>query len=46
MGLVLGGGGARGLAHVGIIRAMKQAGIPIDHVAGVSSGSFVGALYR
>ena len=45
VGLVLGGGGARGSAHVGMIRAIIEAGIPIDHVAGVSIGSFMGALY-
>jgi lysophospholipid hydrolase len=45
VGLVLGGGGARGCAHVGIIKACIEAGIPIDHVAGVSIGSFMGALY-
>lgn len=45
VGLVLGGGGARGFAHVGIIRAMEEAGIPIDIVGGTSIGSFIGALY-
>ncbi|ESP05016.1 hypothetical protein LOTGIDRAFT_61439, partial [Lottia gigantea] len=45
IGLVLGGGGARGLAHVGMIRAMTEAGIPIDMVGGTSMGSFIGALW-
>lgn len=45
VGLVLGGGGARGIAHIGVIRAMEEAGIPIDIVGGTSIGSFVGALY-
>jgi lysophospholipid hydrolase len=45
VGLVLGGGGARGIAHVGIIRAMEEAGIPIDMVGGTSIGAFIGALY-
>ncbi|KAI8965786.1 lysophospholipase NTE1 [Daldinia sp. FL1419] len=45
IGLVLGGGGARGIAHVGIIKAMEEAGIPIDIVGGTSIGSFIGALY-
>ncbi|KAK4145914.1 lysophospholipase NTE1 [Dichotomopilus funicola] len=45
VGLVLGGGGARGLAQIGIIRAMQEAGIPIDIVGGTSIGAFVGALY-
>ncbi|XP_058861582.1 patatin-like phospholipase domain-containing protein 7 [Acipenser ruthenus] len=43
--LVLGGGGARGCSQVGIIRAMTEAGIPIDLVGGTSIGSFMGALY-
>nr|XP_027217854.1 patatin-like phospholipase domain-containing protein 7 isoform X1 [Penaeus vannamei] len=45
VGLVLGGGGARGAAHIGMIKAIKEVGIPIDMVAGVSIGAFVGALY-
>lgn len=45
VGLVLGGGGARGLAHIGIIRSLEEAGIPIDIVGGTSIGAFVGALY-
>ncbi|KAK9235170.1 hypothetical protein V1525DRAFT_410722 [Lipomyces kononenkoae] len=45
VGLVLGGGGARGLAHLGVIRALEEAGIPIDIVGGTSIGSFVGGLY-
>jgi lysophospholipid hydrolase len=45
VGLVLGGGGARGIAHVGIIRAMQEEGIPIDMVGGTSIGAFIGALY-
>jgi lysophospholipid hydrolase len=45
VGLVLGGGGARGIAHIGIIRAMEEAGIPIDIVGGTSIGAFIGALY-
>lgn len=45
VGLVLGGGGARGLAQVGIIRALEEAGIPIDIVGGTSIGAFIGALY-
>ncbi|XP_016898609.1 patatin-like phospholipase domain-containing protein 7 isoform X2 [Cynoglossus semilaevis] len=43
--LVLGGGGARGCSQVGIIRALNEAGIPIDLVGGTSIGSFIGALY-
>ncbi|KAB5532628.1 lysophospholipase NTE1 [Coniochaeta sp. 2T2.1] len=45
VGLVLGGGGARGIAQIGIIRAMEEAGIPIDLVGGTSIGAFIGGLY-
>jgi lysophospholipid hydrolase len=45
VGLVLGGGGARGIAHVGVIRALEEAGIPIDIVGGTSIGAFMGGLY-
>ncbi|KAI5181921.1 lysophospholipid hydrolase [Nematocida sp. AWRm80] len=45
VGLVLGGGGARGIAHIGIIQALEEAGIPIDAIGGTSMGAFVGALY-
>ncbi|XP_072288778.1 patatin-like phospholipase domain-containing protein 7 [Eucyclogobius newberryi] len=43
--VVLGGGGARGSSQVGILRALNEAGIPIDLVGGTSIGSFMGALY-
>lgn len=43
--LVLGGGGARGVAHVGVIEELEKAGIPIDVIIGCSAGSIVGALY-
>ena len=45
IGLTLGGGGARGISQIGIIRAMEEAGIPIDLIGGTSIGAFVGALY-
>lgn len=45
IGLVLGGGGARGLAHLGAIKALEELGIPIDVIGGTSQGSFMGALY-
>ncbi len=45
VGLALGGGGALGFAHVGLIRALEEAKIPIDYIAGVSFGSLVAALY-
>jgi NTE family protein len=45
VGLALGGGGARGMAHVGVIRVLEREGIPIDCIAGTSAGSLVGASY-
>uniref|UniRef100_A0A8I3WE72 lysophospholipase n=1 Tax=Callithrix jacchus TaxID=9483 RepID=A0A8I3WE72_CALJA len=43
--LVLGGGGARGCAQVGILKALAECGIPVDMVGGTSIGAFMGALY-
>lgn len=43
--LVLGGGGARGISHIGLIQALEEEGIPIDIIGGTSIGSFVGGLY-
>lgn len=43
--LVLGGGGARGFAHVGVLKALREANIPIDMVVGTSMGALVGSLY-
>jgi NTE family protein len=45
LALVLSGGGARGIAHVGALRALEEAGLPIDAIAGTSMGAAVGALY-
>ncbi|MFQ5932114.1 MAG: cyclic nucleotide-binding and patatin-like phospholipase domain-containing protein [Nitrospiraceae bacterium] len=45
VGLVLGGGGARGIAHVGVLKALEEANIPVDFVGGTSIGSIVGAAY-
>lgn len=45
VGLALGGGGARGIAHVGVLRKLEQMGIPVDCVAGTSMGSLVGGFY-
>ena len=45
IGLVLGGGGAKGAAEVGVLKYIEQAGIQIDYIAGTSIGSIVGALY-
>lgn len=45
VGLVLSGGGAKGLAHIGVLRALEENNIPIDYVTGTSMGSIIGALY-
>lgn len=45
LGLALGGGGARGLAHVGVLKVFEEHGIPIDMIAGTSIGAVVGAAY-
>lgn len=45
LGLALGGGGARGLAHIGVIRAFEEESIPVDIVVGTSIGALVGASY-
>lgn len=45
VGLVLSGGGAKGLYHVGIIKAFEECGIPIDYISGASQGAIVGAMY-
>ena len=45
VGLVMSGGGARGLAHIGVIKALEENGIPIDYVAGTSMGAIVASLY-
>ncbi|MCF8381615.1 MAG: patatin-like phospholipase family protein [Bacteroidales bacterium] len=45
IGLVLSGGGAKGLAHVGVLRVLEEAGIRPDYVGGTSMGAIVGALY-
>lgn len=45
VGVVLGGGGARGLAHLGVLRALEEANIPIDYICGTSMGAIVGGLY-
>ncbi|MBO7431511.1 MAG: patatin-like phospholipase family protein [Elusimicrobia bacterium] len=43
--VVLGGGGARGFAHVGVLKALREAQVPIDMVVGTSMGALVGSLY-
>ena len=45
IGLTLSGGGAKGLAHIGILQALDSAGLKIDYITGTSMGSIVGALY-
>lgn len=45
IGLVLAGGGAKGLYHIGVIKALEENDIPIDYVSGTSMGAIIGALY-
>ncbi len=45
VGLVLSGGGAKGIAHVGALKVIEEAGIPIDYIGGTSMGSIIGGLY-
>ncbi len=45
IGLALGGGGARGCVHVGILRVLEELHIPIDYIAGTSVGAIVGGMY-
>lgn len=45
VGLVLSGGGAKGIAHIGVIKALEENNIPIDYIAGTSMGAIVGGLY-
>ena len=43
--VVLSGGGAKGMAHIGVLKVLEKAGIPIDIITGTSMGSIVGGLY-
>ena len=45
VGVVLSGGGAKGVAHIGALKVIEEAGIPIDYVVGTSMGALVGGLY-
>lgn len=45
VGLVLSGGGAKGAAHIGVLKYIEEAGIPIDYIAGTSMGAIVGGMY-
>ena len=45
VGVVLGGGGAKGAAHIGVLKYLEELGIPVDYVAGTSMGSIIGGFY-
>lgn len=45
VGIALGGGGAKGAAHIGVLRYLEEIGVPIDYVAGTSIGSIIGGFY-
>lgn len=45
VGIVLSGGGAKGVAHIGVIKALEELNIPIDYIAGTSIGAIIGGLY-
>jgi NTE family protein len=45
VGLVLSGGGATGFAHIGVLKALEERGIPIDYITGTSAGALVGSMY-
>lgn len=45
VGVVLGGGGAKGAAHIGVLKYLEEMGIPVDYVVGTSMGSIIGGLY-
>ena len=45
VGLVLSGGGAKGFAHIGVLKVLEEAGMPIDFIGGTSMGSIIGSLY-
>ncbi|AVM49776.1 patatin-like phospholipase family protein [Capnocytophaga sp. oral taxon 878] len=45
VGLVLSGGGAKGLAHIGVLKVLEEAGVRIDYIGGTSMGAMVGAMY-
>ena len=45
VGVALGGGGAKGAAHIGVLKYLEEIGIPVDYVAGTSIGSIIGGLY-
>ena len=45
VGVVLSGGGAKGLAHIGVLKVLEEAGVKIDYIGGTSMGAIVGGLY-
>ena len=45
IGVALSGGGAKGAAHIGVLKYMQEIGIPVDYIAGTSIGSIIGGLY-
>ena len=45
VGVVMSGGGAKGLYHIGVLEALEENGVPIDYVAGTSMGSIIAAMY-
>jgi len=45
IGLVLSGGGATGFAHIGVLKALEENGIPIDYITGTSAGALIGSMY-
>ena len=45
VGVVMSGGGAKGLYHIGVLQALEESGIPIDYVSGTSMGSIIAGMY-
>ena len=45
VGVVMSGGGAKGLYHIGVLEALEENGVPVDYVAGTSMGSIIAAMY-
>ena len=45
IGLALGGGGAKGIAHIGVLKALEEANVKIDYLAGTSVGAMVASMY-
>ena len=45
VGVALSGGGAKGAAHIGVLKYLEEIGIPVDYVTGTSMGSIIGGLY-